>query len=112
MPQQPAPQWQEQAIEPQPLIDEELGVKSRAEILPMLLLIPGTFFLLFGLVLVLFSKEGLLTLHWNARYWFVYLLLSAPLIYFGWKALRRRPVPVPVPVNKEPLPPLYPSDKR
>lgn len=104
--------WREQATDTRPLVGEEYGAKSRAEILPMLLMLPGAFFLLFGLVLLLFSNEGTLTLRWNSGYWFVYLLIAAPLMYFGWRALRKPPVPAPQPVRRDHLPPLYPHDKR
>jgi hypothetical protein len=51
------------------------------------LLFAGSVFLLFGFALFLFSDEGYLTLHWNASYWFVYLLLALPLLFFGLRSL-------------------------
>jgi hypothetical protein len=48
------------------------------------LLLGGSIFFLFGLILFLFSAEDTFTLQWNASYWYVYLLLSAPMLYFGW----------------------------
>ncbi len=56
---------------------------ARAALIPMLLLLPGAFFLLFSTILLLFSSDGVLTLQWNARYWMLYLALALPLIYFG-----------------------------
>ncbi len=56
----------------------------KPDIAPWLLL-PGAVFFLFGLALYLFSQEGILTLRWNASYWSYYLVLSLPLLYFGWR---------------------------
>lgn len=55
---------------------------------PFALLLSGIVLTLFALILLLFSTEGVLTLRWNARYWFVYLLLALPLLIFGWKFLK------------------------
>lgn len=73
-------------------IEEARPQKQPREFLPMLLMLPGAFFLLFGMILLLFSNDGTLTLEWNAHYWFFYLLLSVPLIYYGWRTLGRRKV--------------------
>ena len=56
-------------------------------LMPIVLLLPGIVLFLFGLMLVAFSSQGVLTLEWSAKYWFVYLLLAAPLLYFGWRIL-------------------------
>lgn len=56
--------------------------------LSFLLLLVGAIFLAFSLFLLIFSSQGVLTLSWNASYWFVYLLVSLPCLFFGWKALR------------------------
>ncbi|MGE3954110.1 MAG: hypothetical protein AB7F31_02790 [Parachlamydiales bacterium] len=74
------------AEEPQQQVEEEEEA-GPTNALPLLLLLPGIFFLLFGLVLVLFSHDGELTMRWNARYWFVYLLIAMPMLYFGWRTL-------------------------
>lgn len=84
-PSQPQPS----AIEVPPPPKREVVVNSRAAILPMLLLLPGAFFMLFGAILILFSSDGTLTLRWNAHYWVLYLAFSLPLLYFGWRALER-----------------------
>jgi len=57
-------------------------LKSVALSLGMLL--GGSVFLMFGLILFLFSAENTFTLQWDATYWYVYLLVSAPMLYFGW----------------------------
>ncbi len=53
----------------------------------LLLLLPGSLFFLFGLALFLFSKDGVLVFQFKAKYWFVYLLGSWPLLYLGYRSL-------------------------
>lgn len=60
----------------------------KEDILPILLLMSGSIFFLFGIVLFLFSDHhGTLTLQWNASQWPCFLLLSLPCVCFGWKYL-------------------------
>jgi hypothetical protein len=53
----------------------------------LLLLLPGSLFFLFGLALFLFSHDGILTFKFSSKYWFIYLLGSWPVLYFGWRSL-------------------------
>ncbi|NGX58641.1 MAG: hypothetical protein K940chlam3_01549, partial [Chlamydiae bacterium] len=55
----------------------------RGVILPLLFLLAGSVFLLFGLILYFFSNDGVFVLKWNANYWFIYLLFSFPFLYIG-----------------------------
>lgn len=57
--------------------------------LPLVALSAGVVFLLFAAALYLFSTEGWLTLQWNASYWYLYLAISLPCLFVGWKALYR-----------------------
>lgn len=61
----------------------------KLELVPMGLLLAGSIFTLFGLVLLLFSTNGELTLSWNGEYWYLYLLLGVPFLTFGWRALQK-----------------------
>lgn len=61
----------------------------RPVLIPASLLLSGAVFFLFGLVLLLFSQDGVLTLHWNGGLWPVFLLSSLPLLLVGWRALQR-----------------------
>lgn len=63
----------------------------KTEMLPMSFLLGGSVFSLFGIVLLLFSDGGTLTLSWNGNYWYLYTLLGIPLLYFGWKSLEEVP---------------------
>ncbi|MBS0622182.1 MAG: hypothetical protein JSR80_04400 [Verrucomicrobia bacterium] len=79
--------------EPEPLIfqpTEQANEPKRGNggFISLLLLLPGAFFLLFAFLLLLFAKEGLLSLEWKAKYWWIYLSLSIPMLYFGWRFLK------------------------
>ncbi len=58
-------------------------------LLPLLLLTMGSSFFLFSLVLLLFSEDGYLALHWSADKWLYFMLLGVPASYFGWKLLEQ-----------------------
>lgn len=55
---------------------------------PTILLALGSQLLLFGLLMALFSHQGSLILKWDARFWFLYLFASIPLLIFGLKSLK------------------------
>lgn len=59
----------------------------KEDVLPVLLLMSGSIFFLFGIVLFLFSDKGTLTLQWNGDLWPYYLALAVPFVFFGWKYL-------------------------
>lgn len=69
--------------------EQTAQVESNKEILiPLMTLISGAVFFLFGLVLFLFSdQDGHLVLKWNSAFWPFYLSLSAILLFIGWRAL-------------------------
>lgn len=56
-------------------------------LLPLLCLSFGSVFFIFGLVLLIFGHDGILTLQWNAERWYVFLLPATALLYFGWHGL-------------------------
>lgn len=60
-------------------------VKTQRELIALLLLLPGIVFCLFGLLLLFFSKEGTLTLHWNKHIAYFYFLGAIPMIFLGWR---------------------------
>jgi hypothetical protein len=57
-------------------------------VITLALLIGGSIFFIFSLALLLFSDEGYLTLRWNGSFWFVYLLISIPMLIYGWKFIQ------------------------
>lgn len=56
-------------------------------LIPLVLLMAGTLFLIFGLALILFSNNETLTLRWDATYWYAYFLLAMPMLFLGWRSL-------------------------
>ena len=92
----PAPLYQSSKVEPVPQVKEEdtvqysplVWAQMKKDVLPLVLLMSGSIFFLFGIVLFLFAYPGTLTLQWKGEYAFYFLLLSLPSIYFGWKWLQ------------------------
>lgn len=66
---------------------EEIPEKDKDDvklvITTMAMLMGGGIFVLFGFILLLFSNEGYLQLRWSDAYWFVYVLIGLPMVYFG-----------------------------
>lgn len=58
-------------------------------LISILLLLAGTVFFLFSMVLFLYSNEGIFVLRWNANLWPFFFLFSLPLLFFGWRALKQ-----------------------
>lgn len=56
-------------------------------LLPMALLLCGSLFLFFSLILFFFSVDGVLTLKWSREYWYLYLVIAAVLLGWGWRSL-------------------------
>lgn len=61
------------------------NAKMRSFLIALILTMCGSTFLLFGLSLFLFGQGGVLTVHWKSTHWYLYMLSSLPLIFFGWK---------------------------
>ena len=55
----------------------------------VLLLTVGVQLLLLGFLLVLLSHNGVLTLKWDARLWFLYIFASIPFLIFGYRSLAK-----------------------
>ena len=66
---------------------EEEDIKE-SSLWPILFLIGGVNFAILGLMQLFFSKNGVLSLEWNANYWFLHCLISAPLLFYGFRKLR------------------------
>jgi len=63
--------------------------EEKSVIGPTILLTLGAQLLLFGLLMFFFSEKGVMVLKWDARFWFLYLFASVPLLIFGYKSLSR-----------------------
>lgn len=67
---------------------EDPPLTHRKEMVALLLLLPGVVFLLFGLLLILFSTDGVLSIEWNESFAYFYFLGAIPLLILGWRALK------------------------
>lgn len=77
----------EEQHEPEEVVEEEETVR-RGSILPLLFLMIGAHLFILGALLLFCSKEGVVTLQWSSRFWFVYCLVSFPLLYVGSRTLK------------------------
>ena len=66
--------------------DEE---EETTQIGALLLLSLGGHLFTLAWLLFFLSDHGKLVLEWKSRYWFIYFLVSLPLLYKGWKKLSR-----------------------
>lgn len=69
-------------------IEEEIKKPVDVGIWPLLFLSVGANLMTLGLLLFFFSDSGRVILEWNSYFWFVYCILSTPLLMFGWKLLQ------------------------
>ncbi|MBI3508242.1 MAG: hypothetical protein HY069_01215 [Chlamydiia bacterium] len=78
--------FEESAAPPAPEAKEEEGRPSY--VFPLFLITLGVQLLLLGVLTLLFSHHGAVVLKWSAKFWFIYLFASLPLLVFGYKALK------------------------
>lgn len=79
---------------PYPIKEEEKSVEEpaasnefRSIAFSLTFLLLGSVLSIFSLILALFADaNGIFTLRWQAQYWYIYLILAIPLLYFGWRA--------------------------
>lgn len=72
-----------------PLPWKLLLAQLKKDIFPLLFLMMGSVFFLFGIVLLLFSQEGTFTLQWQESDGMYFLFFAIPLIGFGWMFLQQ-----------------------
>lgn len=71
--------------------EKEAFDESNRTIWSLLLLSIGSHLFTLGWLVFFFSDRGKLALEWKSRYWPLYVLLSLPPIYYGWKSLKTPP---------------------
>lgn len=62
---------------------------AKVELITIVLLSIGGQFMMLGLMLLLFSVDGVVTLQWKSQYWYFYSLFSIPFLLLGLKWLNR-----------------------
>lgn len=67
-----------------PVVLNHFSTQLKRDVFPILFLMMGSIFFLFGIVLFLFSQNGVLTLQWQGSYASYFLIASIPLVGFGW----------------------------
>lgn len=75
-----------QAQEIMPAVEEKSNNRTVSSVL---LLTVGVQLLLLGFLLVFLSHNGILTLKWDARLWFLYIFASIPFLIFGYRTLAK-----------------------
>ncbi len=80
-------EFEEATAFPSEEIEDEV-VSRRGTILPLLFLMIGAHLFMLGALLLFCSKDGFVTLEWSSRLWFLYCLISFPLLYFGGRLLK------------------------
>lgn len=63
--------------------------KKSSIILPFIMFSLGVNLLFFAIFLLSFSKDGEIFLRWNTSYWFIYVILGLPLLFFGNRFLTK-----------------------
>ena len=66
-----------------------LFLQLKRDVFPILFLMMGSVFFLFGVVLLLFSQNGTFTLQWQESDGLTFLLFAIPLTGMGWLYLQR-----------------------
>ena len=79
----------------------DLFLILKQEVFPVLFLMSGSVFFLFGLILFLFARDGTLTLRWDGSLWSMFALLSVPSLWMGWSLLHRLEEDSPTPSSSK-----------
>ncbi len=85
-----SPYKEMQAEEPEKNQEETVSTGSfNRSLLAVVSLSSGTFFFLFSLAMMIFSRDGVFTLQWDGSWWFIYGGLSIPMLIFGWSVMSK-----------------------
>ncbi|NRA89863.1 MAG: zinc-ribbon domain-containing protein [Simkaniaceae bacterium] len=75
-----------------PMVDEAVQEDEiftrRGSILPLLFMMIGAHLFMLGALLLFCSKDGVVTLQWSSKFWFIYCLIGFPILFFGAKMLK------------------------
>jgi hypothetical protein len=76
------------SYQPEETQEETLSQSNEEDdnvLLPLASLMTGAIFALFGLIIYLFSTDGKLTLTWDSDWGLIFLALSIPLLFLGYR---------------------------
>lgn len=76
-------------IEPNSISANTLFQKIKIDLFPVIFLMMGSNFFLFGIILMLFSQNGTFTLQWQGSDGLYFMSFAIPLTFFGWKYLQQ-----------------------
>lgn len=62
--------------------------KEKSSFLPIALLTIGSNLLMLSMLLLILGRNGKVELEWSSSYWMLYLILGAPLIFFGFRIIK------------------------
>jgi len=65
------------------------AIKEKSVFLPIALLTIGSNLLILSLLLLILSHDGKVELEWSSSYWMIYALLGAPLVFVGYKIVKK-----------------------
>lgn len=83
-------QIQKPSVKPEKEMTQEATISQEKSVfLPIALLIIGSNLLILSLLLLILSHNGKVVLEWNADFWMLYGLLSIPLLYVGYKIIKK-----------------------
>lgn len=56
---------------------------------PTIMATLGAQLLLLSLLMLFFANDGVMTLKWDARFWFFYFVAAVPLLIFGYRGIEK-----------------------
>lgn len=85
---EPPYKQEEESVKSEPA-NRILDKNQSAILLPLVLMLTGTQFFIFGFAMWLFAKNGWFSLQWNAAYWALYFIIGMTALLFGWRYLQK-----------------------
>jgi hypothetical protein len=71
------------------VVKEDAVVKEKSVFLPIALLTIGSNLLILSILLLILGHEGKVELEWSSSYWMIYALLGAPLLFLGYRIVKK-----------------------
>ncbi len=68
---------------------ESTEEEEKGHLIALTLLSCGSMLFTLSMFLFFFSEHGRVVLEWKSRYWSLYMILGAPMLYYGFKKLKQ-----------------------